>query len=229
MDPGALVAAVERALAAPVPGLDARPGRAFVPGALALLVVDGGALAAVALALPPLLRALGGLALRRPLMAVASEAESRPDRADAVRTLGPAVPGATIVVHDPDGPHHFRPGTTSGGVPVELDDVLLEAEVLVTVGPVRRDARLAWTGGAGLVFPGLASRRSRNAHGRFAAEAGEEEGAARRWREAEEARAHVPLDYQICWVQRAGGGVDAWARASRGAEELARRACVPGP
>ncbi len=220
MDAPRLLSAVERALAAPpARGADDSSTPVDVPGALVLILVDGAALEAAAAVLPPLLRVLGAPGLRRPLLVAASESEVRPSRAEVQALLGPVVPGATLVVHDADGSHHFRPGSTSHGVPIELDDVLLEAEVLVTVGEVRRDPCLGWVGGAGLVFPGLASRRSRAA---LRALAPGPEGSRLRWQEAEEARAHAPVDFQLCWVEPGPLHGCAWASAGRVAEGAAR-------
>jgi len=220
MDPEALVAAVRGALAAPVGGTASRvPAALATPGALRLLLVDGLALPAVALALPPLMRALGGATPRRPLVVAACEDGERPSRAELARILEPAIPGATFVAHDPDGAHHFRPGRTAAGVPIELDDVLLEAEALLTVGPVRRVGGSVM-GGAGLVFPGLASRRMRAS---WAADTADRE------RAAEEVRAQVPVDFQLCWRECADGSVTAWAGAGRSAETAARRAAAREP
>jgi hypothetical protein len=219
----AFVREVERALAGPLPG-----PQAATPGAQILLLVEGAALAEVALALPALLGALAGASPRRPLVVVASETEACPGRATCERGFGAALERASLVVHDPDAPHLFRPGVTAGGVPIELDDVVLEAETLVTVGPLWREAGVV-RGGAGLVFPGLASHRAR----RLLAEVGAGEdpaaGERRRRREVEEARAHVAVDLQLAWVTDAGGAFRAWAGAGRLAERAARRALGAEP
>jgi hypothetical protein len=221
-----LSAAVRRALAeapaGPAAGL-------AVPGALRMLLVDGTALEDVALALPDLLAALGGAGPRRPLVVACAEEGECPPRAELVRLLGPLAPGATFVAHDPDGTHAFRPGRTSGGLPVELDDVLLEAETIVTVGPVRPGGAEGRTGGAGLLFPGLASRRVRELHAATTGADGRERTARERRLDAEEVRARAPVDFQVCWVRSAGGGVRAWAGAGRAAEAAARSALGLAP
>jgi hypothetical protein len=220
-EPAGFVAAVRAALAAPLPAGEGSGGRGVaLHGALTLLLVDGGALAAAALALPEVLRALGGPALRRPLLVVAAEVTECPSRAEVARALGPLLPGGTLVVHDPDGAHGFRPGRTSLGLSLELDDVLLDAETLVTVGPVRRTPA-GITGGAGLIFPGLASRAVRTRHGARAA--------PEREREREEALTHARVDLQLCWVERPEGRIEAWAGAGRTAERAACRALGASP
>lgn len=229
-DAAGFVATVRQALAEPLAAPAARtPGGVALPGALVMVLVDGAALEVVALALPEVLRALGAPFLRRPLLVASSEVGECPPRAEVVRILGPLVPGATFVAHDPDASHHFRPGSTSRGLPIELDDVVLEAETVVTVGPVRLDDRSGPTGGAGLVFPGLASRRVRELHRTSGRAQGRERDGRERWLDAEEVREHVLVDFQLCWVESAGGRAEAWAGAGRAAEQAARRAlrCVP--
>ena len=63
------VAGVRQTLAAPAAR---KPGGLAVPGAPVMVLVDGVMLEAVALALPEVLRALGGSFLRRPLPVASS-------------------------------------------------------------------------------------------------------------------------------------------------------------
>jgi len=80
------VAGVRQTLAAPAAR---KPGGLAVPGAPVMVLVDGVMLEAVALALPEVLRALGGSFLRRPLP-VASSMGSQGAREGGSETGGSA-------------------------------------------------------------------------------------------------------------------------------------------
>ncbi|MBI5708808.1 MAG: DUF2088 domain-containing protein, partial [Candidatus Eisenbacteria bacterium] len=113
---------------------------AIAATALTLVAVDGAAGAAPAAAVGALLEAFAraGKPARRVVVLVASAADRGRPREAAAR-LSAACPGvARVLVHDPEAPHGFVPGVTSHGVPVALDEALLEAEALVTMGPARR-------------------------------------------------------------------------------------------
>lgn len=217
-DLACLRAAVDAALARPLGG---SPARVVPPGSITGVVLDGEALEPCAAVLPALLRALGPGAAWRLLVIVTCESGAVPSRAAAVACLPQEARHATLVVHDPDHNHAFVPGVTSRGVPVELDDVLLDAETLVTVGPVWLGAGGRLHGGGGLIFPGLASRRARAAHLGLAEAAGVRAAAELLTDRDDALRMIEPPDFQLCWIKRAQGEVRAWAGTGLTAERRA--------
>lgn len=109
--------------------------------------------------------------------------------------------GMPVVLHDPLGGPHFTVGTTHGGLLVQLDDELREAEAVVIVGEFASDHARGEHGGPFALLPGLASveTRARLAALQQAAGAGNELEVLR-----EAARALltlVQIDLALVWDQ----------------------------
>lgn len=190
-DAAAFGEAVRRALAAPA-GV-ALPVALHAPTVTAV-VASPHHLPWVEAALGVVLRALprAGIAGGRTGVIFASEGGEPPRAVEAAAARVRQAFGVPALVHRPGAPC-FGVGTTSGGVPVELDDELREAEAIVTVGAVGGTSPCGWDGGPSLLFPGLCSARTR------------EEIRARyeslEWyrRQEADARALAPVDYGVAW------------------------------
>jgi hypothetical protein len=172
------------------------PLRVAVPyPAVTALVLDGGDLG----------RALDALGA---LLAVMRAAGLPPRRALGLVALAAAVPpsahGVPLVAHDPVRSPCFRLGVTPGGLALELDDELREAEAVIVLG--RADGP---GGGHALVLPGLASASCAAAH-RAAGGSPDEARAAARL---------LGVDHAVLWDapgRVVAGGLDAAAAALAG-------------
>lgn len=205
----ALDAAVRAALGGPGGGA---LGRLLPFRALTALVGEAGE-PRLADVLPPVLEALDriGIGAGRRLLVVATAADGAAAGPELVRRIARAAPGLPCVVHRPGRSPCFRAGRAADGAVIELDDELREAEAILCLARVARDASAA-EGPARLLLPGLASPETR----RVIADPGARERAAET----------VAFDAALCWGEESGG-----ARAAVGApggwrERLDRAAFV---
>jgi hypothetical protein len=135
--------------------------REVVPGAAVTVVVadprDPDGLAAELERLRHGLPA-AGVPLGRVLVLLAAHPDGRP----ADRGLGPRLRAALPVpalAHDPASSRCFTAGRTPGGIEVEVNDELREAELVIAVGPAGPGGSLAPL--ESLVVPGACSARTR--------------------------------------------------------------------
>jgi hypothetical protein len=106
-----------------------------------------------------------------------------------------------VMVHDGLGAH-FTVGLIRGGVPIQLNDELREAEALVLVGPARGGAD-GLEGGQGLLCPGVVSAATRAAWEQDREEGGPEAAIAFTF----EAVVEFPASLSVCWTANGEVGV----------------------
>ncbi len=112
--------------------------------------------------LPSLLRELaaGGLGERSVRIVIGTAAHRPMERAELERKLGPEVAARVpVVVHDFLGPDLHDLGWHRGG-PVQLNRRFLEADLRICVGAAVPHNETGFGGGAKLLVPGLAGRRT---------------------------------------------------------------------
>lgn len=97
-----------------------------------------------------------GIARGRQLLMIPNDS-GRGGGDEAARALGARL-GIVALARDPERRPHFTAGRTAGGVVVELDDELREAEAVVLAGPVAPAS--AATSLPAMLASGLASRRT---------------------------------------------------------------------
>jgi nickel-dependent lactate racemase len=196
---GSAEAIIEEALRHPVAG---KPLHELAAGRsrAVILVSDGTRLCPSRLFLPALLGALnrGGIADDRIRIVVALGMHRKHTDAELKRLVGEeAFERVAVVNHSAQSEDCIAAGTTSLGTPIEINRLVVEADLLIATGNIEPHRLVGVSGGVKALIPGTASHRCIEANhalsGRYKAALGDPDNPIHR--DLEEALAFVPIHF----------------------------------
>ncbi|MFB9751225.1 nickel-dependent lactate racemase [Paenibacillus hodogayensis] len=230
-------ALIRQALEQPVAGM---PLKELAVGRkrAVILISDGTRLSPSRLFLPALLDALNeaGLDDDRIRIIVALGMHRKHTEKERIQLVGEDIYRRVAVVnHSPLSEHCIHVGTTAQGTPIELNRLVLQADLLIATGNIEPHRLVGVSGGVKALVPGVASKRCIQANHalsqRFRASLGDPDNPIHR--DLEEALRFVPIHFLFNVVANHHGELlgayagEPAAAHRRGLEEARSRFFIP--